>query len=268
MSAEIGRQIEPSVNADERGRRRTAGPARPVRITVRDRFWLRWGGRQRVFGADQLAVIAEAGSFARGPEANGDGRHPTVARVRRRLAELRVGGCVEPVRIFAGAWDWRVTSRGLRVAGLDLEAARINYRQYAHDIDCGWLAIELEREFGERVWTEREIWAHDHRATTPAFCPAEIRSGRPRLLRVPDLAIEGWGGEGEPLAVELERTCKSRARMHAVVALYASCPYLAGVHFYCTDQARRGVERAIRALGYGAERFEIRDWQPRREIRR
>ena len=139
----------------------------------------------------------------------------------RRLAQLRSAGYVEPVRVFAGPWGWRVTAMGLRIAGLDVEPLRVDYRQYVHDVDCGWLAMDLEAEFGDRVWTEREIAAHDHGTAAPTFCPAEIRTGRARLLRIPDLAVEGWGSDGEALAIELERSQKARARAQAIVGLYA-----------------------------------------------
>ncbi len=238
-----------------------------LRLTDRDLHWLRFAGRQRLVEAEQLAAIAPAGEF-RGQATSGRNGHPSVARVTRRLAELRAAGYMEAVRIFAGPWGWTVTAAGLRVAGLDLEPSRVDYRQYAHDVDCGWLAIDLEAEFGESVWTEREIVAHDFGSIAPAFCPAEIRGGRTRILRIPDLALSGWGPAGEPLAIELERTQKARARVQRIVELYAECPHLAGVRFYCTEEARGGVERAVGGLGYGAESFEIHGWSNRKEIPR
>ena len=259
--------VEIESTARQRKQSRSA-EGRSLRLTPRDRSWLRFGGRQRVFEAAQLAAIASAGSFGSGSTASVVDRRPSLARVTRRLAELRAAGHVEPVRIFAGPWGWRATGMGLRAAGLDLEPSRVDYRQYAHDIDCGWLSIELEAEFGERVWTEREIWTHDRGETAPAFCPAEVRAGRSRLLRIPDLAIAGFGADGEALAIELERSQKSRTRLAAIVDLYAASPQLAGVRFYCTEEAVRGVERAIANLAYGGERFEVLAWEPRKEIAR
>jgi hypothetical protein len=239
-----------------------------VKLTARDLVWLRLIGRLRVVEAALLAVLGLVGRF--GAAEGGDAAPgPSEARITRRLADLRRSGLVEAVRIFAGPWGWRATARGLAAAGVDLRPATVDHRTYCHDIDCGYLLLELEEEFGaDRVLTEREIVAHDRGLAgrvAPEFCCFVLALGGPRILRVPDLAVRAEDGDGA-MAVELERAQKSRARLAAIARLYSEATHLERVRWYCSERARPGVERAIERLDYGSERMEVLPWRERKEL--
>ncbi len=143
---------------------------------------------------------------------------------------------------------WSATAAGLREGGLQLQVPKIDIRSYEHDLACGWLCLELEREFPDgRVLTEREIRAVDSGVDEPAYCPgARGRTGGFTRLHVPDLAVEARAGE-KPLAIEAELTLKAPRRLRSILRLYAGAGHLAGVRYYVAEaRTRAAVERAIR----------------------
>jgi hypothetical protein len=109
--------------------------ARGFRVTARDSAILRWIGRLRMATAAQVAERFELG------------RAVSYAR----LAGLVRLGLLDHARIFhcePGAYT--TTGPGLSIADLQLPAARIDVRTYAHDVELSWLVIALERELEPR----------------------------------------------------------------------------------------------------------------------
>ena len=120
---------------------------RGFRVTTRDKAILRWIGRLRMATAAQVAERFEVG------------RAVSYAR----LSGLVRLGLLEHARIFHGEPGVYVATRpGPAIADLGLPPARIDIRNYFHDVNLSSLVIELEREFGaEQVRTEREMRALD-----------------------------------------------------------------------------------------------------------
>src|SRR4051812_13083279 len=123
--------------------------------------------------AEQLAArewpVGQFVDGSRRAERPGRLRSETMARLLRSLAHK---GLLEGRRYYyADAAVWSATAAGLREGGLSLQVPTIDIRSYEHDLLCGWLCLELEREFpGGRILTEREIRAVDGGVEEPAYC--------------------------------------------------------------------------------------------------
>jgi hypothetical protein len=213
------------------------------RLTDRDLAIVRWIGRLR---------FAEA-------------RHVAARfRMDERNAYRRLRGLVEAEllqhrRVFHGEpGAYSATKVGLGAAGVQLPPPRIDIRTYSHDRHTAELAIELEREFGERsIVTERELRSVD--CGNPDRPQYAVRRGAERTrrgLHFPDLIVDR--ASDRPLAVEVELTGKGSARLASIVRAYVAARHLAGVRYYATRQAIRGVTRAVAAAR--AESFiEVRE---------
>ncbi len=119
---------------------------------------------------------------------------------------------------------------------------------YEHQVEAASLAIALEREFApDRVVTEREIRSLDTGRERPELAvrlPGAPRGRYPRL-HFPDLAVLGADERGRPLAVELERSVKARARLRAIVRAYVGARHVAGARYYADGAAERAVRAAV-----------------------
>jgi hypothetical protein len=227
----------------------SGGRFRRGRVSPRDRELLAWIGRQRMVQAEQLAArewpVGRFGDGGQRAERPGPMRPETIARLLRSLARKDL---LESRRYYyADAAVWSITAAGLREGGLRLQVPKIDIRTYEHDLTCGWLCLELEREFpAGRILTEREIRAVDGGVDEPAYCPGALgRAGGFTRLHVPDVAVESRPGE-RPLAIEVELTPKAPRRLRSIMRLYAGAGHLAGVRYYVADARTRGpVERAI-----------------------
>jgi hypothetical protein len=142
-------------------------------------------GRQQMVQAEKLAErewpVGRLGAGGRRAQELGRLSSKTIGRL---LWSLERRGLVESRRYYyADAAVWTVTAAGLREGGLRLQVPKIDVRAYEHDLVCGWLCLELEREFPEcRILTEREIRAVDGGVNEPAYCPG-ARARRRRRAR-------------------------------------------------------------------------------------
>lgn len=226
---------------------RSERATRSFEATDRDRQWLRWIGRQRLCEVEQLgAQMWPVGRWAAGGQLGGRGEvHVDV--IERRLRRMRAAGLVESHAMFNGRPQvWTTTRSGLDAAGLPLGLPKIDYRIYDHDLACGWLCLDLERDHRGPVLTEREIAALESDDAEPEFSAATPRIGPGKISRHrPDLALPDFDERGRPLAIELERTAKNPGRLLRLLGLYADARHLAGVRYYVTtDIAHNAIERA------------------------
>ena len=122
------------------------------------------------------------------------------------------------------------------------------------------------------MWTERELRALDTPAGQspadyrPAYAVllgqgAQLRltpSGAPRV-HFPDAAVVG--GQGQAVAVELERTAKGRARLRGILRAYVAARHLSEVHYYASDE-RVAALLAEEVAQLRAERvIRIKSWR-------
>jgi hypothetical protein len=202
------------------------------RLTDRDIAIVRWVGRLRFVEARQVAArfrMDERNAY-------------------RRLRGLVAAELLHHRRVFhAEPGAYAATKAGLAAAGVPLPPPRLDIRTYEHDRRAAELAIELEREFGEHaVLTERELRSAD--GGNPDRPRYAVRRGRERTrrgLHFPDLVVEHDGER--PLAVEVELSGKGTARLASIVRAYVAARHLAGVRYYASRQAIRGVTRAVAA---------------------
>jgi hypothetical protein len=213
-----------------------ARPAGGFRITSRDREIVRWIGRLRMVTATQISerfAVGRAVGYA-------------------RLGGLVKLGLLEHARIFhATPGVYMATRAGLAAVDLALPPARVDVRTYDHDLELSSLVIDLEREFGcDRLSTEREMRTSD----TPLGGPPIERPrfavpltgargqlqltpvGHPRL-HFPDCAVAGDRPDDPMIAVELERTAKSRARLRGILSAYITARHVGRVR-YCIPNGR------------------------------
>lgn len=202
---------------------------------------VRWIGRQRFAEAAQVA-----GRFGM------DERN-----AYRRLRGLVGLELLEHRRVFhAQPGAYLASRQGLAAVELDLPAARIDVRTYAHDRDAAALAVDLEREFGaELVVTERELRSRDMSADRPRYAVMLGAQVTRRGLHFPDLAVEL--GDGRPLCIELELTAKGSGRLDQIVSAYVRGRHIACVRYYAAPAAIRGVRGAVARAG-ASQLFDVR----------
>jgi hypothetical protein len=202
------------------------------------------------------------------------GVHGVVAY--RRLRGLRDAGLLSYRRIFhARPGCYQITRAGLAVVESDLGRPSVDLRSYRHDVGVVWLWLAAWRgSFGaaERVLSERQMRARDQAAegygewfAVPlgGYGPG----GQPRV-HYPDVALVRE--DGSRLALELELTLKSRARLEAILVGYAHERRIAGV-VYLTDKQpiHAAVLAGSRAVGLdGRCAVEYVAPAPRRDLDR
>ena len=170
----------------------------------------------------------------------------------RRFARCEKAGLVKRC-LFVGA-DAAVlhaTKAGLLYARLGLPVAAISPATVEHMLRCTSVAISLGERVGhDRVLTEREIVLEEAIEDRQiASVPIGSFRGRPRMHRA-DLAV--LVDEGT-IAVEVELTPKSPARLRGIVSAWARAAYtgvVAEVHYLCEpEKTFRAVERAVISVG-------------------
>lgn len=206
----------------------------------RDRELVRLLGRHGAMTIEQLM------------RAMGSGRTATY----RRFARCAEAGLVERSTIpGVQSAVLHATREGLRYAGLGLPVAVISPGSIDHMLRCTSVAIRLAKNLDpDRVLTEREIVLEEaiEGHSIASVVVGRFR-GRPKRHRA-DLAFLHKEGT---IAVEVELTPKSPARLRQIVAAWASQVYdgrLRGVDYLCRPgQTHRAVERAVaRARAQGA----------------
>lgn len=126
--------------------------------------------------------------------------------VYRRLKKLCGAGLLEHRRTWYGDHGvYRATRDGLELAGLDVAPARVDKRDYEHDLRVVDLALRITGYTGDGWIPERMIRSH-------------LKVGM-SIGRVPDGLLLGPGGER--WAVELEVSGKESQRYNEACAKYA-----------------------------------------------
>jgi hypothetical protein len=201
----------------------------PVRITERDRAWVRWSNGFGSVSVEQTSVWA-ANDYS------------TSAR---RLRLLATAGFVKRIEIGAlGTVAWVPTSAACAEAGDTLKPiAGIRIGTYRHDSLLPDLARALEGRTGGRFEPERRL------------CAGPIG----RLEHVPDGVLHR-PGRG-PVAIELELTAKAPERLRAIIAKYAANMHIEAVWYIVqTDEVKRLVERCARDHSH----IRVVRWRPQR----
>jgi hypothetical protein len=176
--------------------------------------------------------------------AMGSGRTATY----RRFARCAEAGLVERSAIpGVQSAVLHATREGLRYAGLGLPVAVISPSSIDHMLRCTSVAIRAGENLGhDRVLTEREIVLEEAIDGQPIASVVVGRfRGRPKKHRA-DLALLHEEGT---IAVEVELTPKSPARLRRIIEVWASqvlSDRLHEVHYLCEPgQTHRAVERAV-----------------------
>lgn len=143
------------------------------------------------------------------------------------------------------------TREGHRWIGSGLAPARVTPPLVPHWISCSEIARALESEFpGARIISAAELQLEEAIEEKP-IASAEVGSeanGSSRLHR-PDLVVVN--GE-RPLAIEVELTPKSPARLERIMRGWRRARCVRGVRYYAAaGTTRRAVERAIRKAHAG-----------------
>jgi len=186
----------------------------------RDARILRWVNSFGFASADQIKQFMGVGQ--------------TAAYVR--LKKLVDGGYMARERILHGqARIHKVTKKGVLASddGI-LPLKYINLGTFRHDFKLVNLALMLEKETGGKFTPDRRI-RHD-----------EGLSGVGQLGHIPDGYLHI--GEDKPIAIELELSVKSRARIQSIVNDYGGNLGVKEVWYY-TDQMN--VVRAITKAAHG-----------------
>lgn len=208
----------------------------PAGERSRDRELVRLIGRHGAMTIDQVQ------------EAMDCGRTVTYGRVARCVE----GELIERTSIpGVSAAVLHCTRAGLRYVGLGLPVASVSVASIVHQLRCAQVGIQIEKKLGpNRLLTEREIVLEEQIEGQPvASITVGYFRGQPRMHRA-DLAALAKKGT---IAVEVELTPKSPARLRGIIEAWASEVRgggLVAVHYLCEPgQTYRAVERAIRSAG-------------------
>jgi hypothetical protein len=205
---------------------------------------LRWAGCLGAVSAPALAVrdrVSLASARA------------TLAAARRR------GELARSQPLAAQPALYTLTARGARRAGTAGGAAcRVSAANASHLIACAAAAAALQRSYPScRVVGERELRRLECRYGVELASATLGVVGGQRLLHRPDLVLLAEDPDVElPVAVEVELALKAPRRLEAICRAWARCRQVAGVLYVASEQARRGVERAIEKA-HAAERVAV-----------
>jgi hypothetical protein len=205
-------------------------------LTDRDLKILEWIGRQGVVRAEHVMTRF------------GMGRSATY----RRLAQLLDYGLLRRHRLlYNDGGLLAATPEGLKAAGLhQLRPARIALAQIPHMVLSATLAAQLEpRLEDQRLLTDREHRAAENAAGHPLgsaiLGPGD--NGHSRLHR-PDFVLASNGGE-QLVAIELELTLKTRARLERTLRGYVRNHNVAAVRYHAPRPVAEALQRAARITG-------------------
>jgi hypothetical protein len=173
-----------------------------------------------------------------------------------RLTRLREGGYVESDGLyFRQPNHHAITRPGLAVIDSRLPVPKLDQMLYRHDVGLAWLWLAArDGVFGPQtaVHSERQMRSADGRATdgeerlglrTVGWGP----KGGP-LTHYPDLLLQTAGGHR--VAVELELTIKSRARLEQILTRYVADRRIDAVLYLVDDPSvAREVSRAAARAG-------------------
>lgn len=226
----------------------------PLQLTARDRAMLAFVAGHRLVLATHVAV------FMGGQERT----------ARRRLGALADAGLLERRTVFhRQPACYQATRSGLAAAGSPLARPRLDLQCYLHDVGCAWLWLSARAgAFGpaDEVLSERRLRSHDARSDRDGP-PLGVRigdygpGGRERL-HYPDLVVRLQ--DGRRVAVELERSGKSRTRREQILGGYGADNRIDAVVYLAGSPAlTRSLRTSVAALGLGAlVHVEPLRWSP------
>jgi len=186
-------------------------------------------------------------------EALADRLDVTVNSARGQLQVLQKAGWLSRKRLLVEQPAlYTATRAGLRVAALQgLDPCRVSASNANHLIVCAWVAAALEHCYPDHlVLGEREL-RRDERERGAALASARLGVApdggpllhRPDLVLWPDLSEDG--GDGLPVAVEVELTVKAPRRLTEICRAWARCRCVAGVLYLAPPEVGRALDRAI-----------------------
>lgn len=205
-------------------------------LTERDLKILEWVGRQGVVRAEH--VMARVGM----------GRSATY----RRLAQLVDYGLLRRYRVlYNDGALLAATAEGLCAVGLDHpRPARIALAQVPHMVLSATLAARLEPHLQEQtLLIDREHRAAENATGRPlgSAILGPGNNGQSRLHR-PDFVLTSTGSE-QLIAIELELTLKTRARLERTLRGYLRNHNVASIRYYAPQPIADAVRRAARMTG-------------------
>ncbi len=194
----------------------------------RDADVLRWVNGFGFASADQIRKFMGVGQ--------------TAAYVR--LKKLVDGGYLERDRILHGqARIHKVTKKGIMASGDGILPLKyVNLGTFRHDFKLVDVALMLEAQTGGKFTPDRRI-RHN-----------EGLSGVGQLGHIADGHL--YIGEDKPIAIELELSVKSRARINSIINDYGGNLAVKEVWYY-TDN--KEVVRAISKAAKGFSFIKVKD---------
>jgi hypothetical protein len=164
-----------------------------------------------------------------------------------RLGQLVADGLLDQrMLLFRKPGVYVATAAGLRWRGLErLGVHRVRPGGYEHAWEVAQAAVALHQGLPDwQVLSEREIRAQerDEGELLASARVGELPGGRPALHR-PDLAL--LSPQGRLLAVEIELSVKTPARLATICRGWARARHVHGVYYLATPQAARAVSRAV-----------------------
>ena len=178
---------------------------------------------------------------------------------REQLRLLALAGHAERAPIFAGRPStWQINAAGLRAVGSSLSAPRLQLSSYEHDLGLGWLWLaarngalgELTSVRSERELRSADLGEQSDRDAVEITPDQRYSTGTDRRHH-PDLILETRSQRR--IAVELELTPKSRARMRSIMLSFAASPRIDAVLYLVSErQHARSVATDARAAGIGS----------------
>lgn len=154
--------------------------------------------------------------------------------VYSRIKKLVEGGYLERERILHGqARIHKVTKKGVIASGdAVLPLKQVNLGTFRHDLMLVDLGIQLEQETGGRFVPDRRI-RHD-----------EGLSGVGQIGHIPDGYL--YQDNEKPVAIELELSVKSRARLKSIIEDYSGNLGVREVWYYTDqDEVARAIHKTI-----------------------
>ena len=176
-----------------------------------------------------------------------------VTRLRALAADRLIH--FDPV-FHSVPWAATIQARGLRALDSALRTPpRLNYNEYRHDVGVGWLWLAARAGSlgaAKAITTERRMQSQDAAAPSGRAAKWGVgigtlgSHGQPRR-HYPDLMLDLTSGYR--VAVELELTSKSSARMAGIMNAYASDASVDHVLYVAANRAIAGrvLESARRA---------------------
>jgi hypothetical protein len=221
---------------------------RAPRLTEKDRTLLEFLAEHRIVRARHVQQLLGV----------------SLRTAQRRLARLGAAGYLEIGQLYTRQPNhYLIKRRGLTAVDSRLSPPRLDQMKYRHDIGMAWIWLAAKTgAFGEltEMHSERQMRSDDARAAADPLDNGD-RFGSRMLgwgpndgeqIHYPDLVLHT--ATGHRVAVELELTGKSRARLERIIGRYAADPHVDAV-LYLVDDGRRANEVITAARRLGASKM-------------